>query len=125
MSEQRPVRVRVTSPQTARPGSGPRRSAASEMVAQSELGEIYLAALLRAQLRLAFRTVALLALTIGVLPLLFHFWPGLTERQLLGMPLTWLILGVGVYPVLLVLAWLHVRAATRTEEAFTHVVADS
>lgn len=125
MSEPRPTRVRVTSPQAARPGSGPRRSAASEMVAQSDLGEIYLDALLRAQLRLAFRTTAVLLLTVGMLPVVFWLWPGLTERQLLGMPVSWGILAFGVFPVLLLLARWHVRAAERTEDAFTHVAEET
>lgn len=125
MSEHRPHRVRVTSPQATRPGSGPRRSAASEMVAQSDLGEIYLGALLRAQLRLAFRTTAALVLTVGMLPVVFHLWPGLTERQVFGMPVSWLILGLGVFPVLLLLAWWHIRAAERAEDAFTHVAESS
>lgn len=122
MSDHRPARVRVTSPRAARPGRAPLRSAAGEMVAQSELGEIYLGALLRAQLRLAFRTTAWLLASVGVLPLVFHVWPELTEHQVLGVPVSWAVLAAGVYPVVLVLAWRHVRAVARTEDAFTHVV---
>lgn len=121
MSDQRPARVRVTSPRTARPGTAPRRSAASEMAAQSDLGEIYLGALMRAQLRLAFRTTAVLLLTVGLLPLAFYLWPALTERQVLGMPISWGMLGFGVYPPILLLAWWHVRAVVRAEDAFRHV----
>ena len=118
----RPDRVRVTSPHTERPGSRPRRTAASEIDAQSELGEIYLAALLRSQLRLAVGTLAALAVTIGALPILFWLVPALTEHHVLGMPVSWVLLAFACYPVLVVLAWRYVRSAERNEDEFTHVV---
>lgn len=126
MSEQQPTpraaRVRVTSPRAERRGPRPRRSAASEIDAQSELGEIYLAALLRAQLRLALGILLALAVTIGALPLVFWLAPEATGRHVLGMPLSWGLLGFGCYPVLVLLAWRYVRAAERNEREFTHVV---
>ena len=42
MTQQRPERVRVTSPWTERPRLHQRRTATSEIDAQSEVGEIYL-----------------------------------------------------------------------------------
>jgi hypothetical protein len=122
MTDQRPERVRITSPQTARPGSRPQPSAASEIDAQSRLGEIYLGALLRSQLRLALRTAFTLAITVGVLPLLFVTVPGLTSHHVLGMPISWVVLAFACYPVMVLLAWRYVRAASRNEREFTHVV---
>ena len=126
MSEQPPepavARVRVTSPWTERPRLRPRTTAASEIDAQSELGEIYVGTLLRAQLRLALSTLATLALTIGLLPLLFTLVPGLTSHHVLGMPVSWGILAFGCYPVLVFLAWRYVRRAERNERAFARVV---
>ena len=119
---ERPARVRVTSPHLSRPGSRPRRTAASEIDAQSELGEIYVAALLRSQLRLAVGTLVALAGTVGALPILFWLVPGLTRHHVLGMPVSWVILAFACYPVLALLAWRYVRAAERNEAAFTHVV---
>ncbi|RNM14669.1 hypothetical protein [Nocardioides pocheonensis] len=118
----RPARVRVTSPHTERPRRGPRPTVASEIDAQSELGEIYLAALLRAQLRLAVSTVSVLGLTIGALPVLFWLVPGLTSHHVLGMPVSWVVLAFGCYPVLVLLAWRYVRSAERNEREFTQVV---
>ncbi len=117
-----PERVRVTSPWTERPRVRPRSTAASEIDAQSELGEIYVGTLLRAQLRLALSTLATLALTIGLLPLLFTLVPGLTTQHVLGMPVSWGILAFGCYPVLVFLAWRYVRRAERNERAFARVV---
>jgi hypothetical protein len=118
----RPARVRVTGPHTERRGTRPRRTAASEIEAQSELGEIYLAALLRSQLRLALGTIVTLALTIGALPVVFWLVPSLTSRHVFGMPVSWVLLAFACYPVLVLLAWRYVRAAERNERQFTHVV---
>jgi hypothetical protein len=118
----RPARVRVTSPHTERRSGGARRTAASEIDAQSELGEIYLAALLRSQLRLAIGTVVALVVTVGALPVVFWLVPGLTRHQVLGMPVSWVVLAFACYPVLALLAWRYVRAAERNEREFTHVV---
>ena len=122
MTEQPAQRVRVTSPWTERPRLHPRRTPASEIDAQSEVGEIYLGTLLRAQLRLAVGTLVVLALTIGLLPVVFLLVPWLTSRHVLGMPLSWGILAFGCYPVLVLLARRYVRLAERNERAFARVV---
>jgi putative solute:sodium symporter small subunit len=120
--ERVPGRIRVTSPWTERPRLRPRPTATSEIDAQSELGEIYVGTLLRAQLRLALSILVVLALTIGILPLVFTLLPGLTSHQVLGMPVSWGILAFGCYPVLVLLAWRYVRVAERNERAFARVV---
>jgi putative solute:sodium symporter small subunit len=122
VSQPAPERVRVTSPWTDRPRLRPRRTATSEIDAQSEVGEIYLRTLLRAQLRLAIGILAALALTIGMLPLLFLVAPGLTSHHVFGMPVSWGMLAFGCYPVLVFLAWRYVRLAERNERAFARVV---
>jgi putative solute:sodium symporter small subunit len=119
---EQPARVRVTSPWTERPRLSPRRSAASEIDAQSEVGEIYVGTLLRAQLRLAISILVALALTIGMLPLLFTLVPRLTSVHVFGMPVAWGVLAFGCYPVLVLLAWRYVRLAERNERAFARVV---
>ena len=116
-----PRRVRVTSPRT---GAARQRRAnvTSEIDAQTQLGELYMSSLLRAQLRLA----TLVLLTVGVLvaglPLLFHLVPALVDVTVLGMPLTWVLLAFAVYPFLVLLGWLYVRAAERNERDFADVV---
>jgi hypothetical protein len=117
-----PERVRVTSPYAERPRLRPRRTATSEIDAQSEVGRIYVGTLLRAQLRLAASTLVALGLTIGMLPLLFTLVPGLTSKHVLGMPVSWGMLAFGCYPVLVFLAWRYVRLAERNERAFARVV---
>lgn len=119
MSETPPPRVRVTSPHTGRPR---RTTVASEIDAQSELGEVYMRSLMRSQLRLALGTVLLLSSTVGALPLVFNVFPAVRRAHLFGLPLPWLLLGLLVYPVLLVLAWSYVRRAERNEESFRALV---
>ncbi|MCW2758348.1 MAG: hypothetical protein JWO46_2094 [Nocardioidaceae bacterium] len=113
-------RVRVTAP--PRVGTSDRRTGASEIDAQTELGEIYMSSLLRQQGRLALVVLVVLAVVVGGLPLLFTLAPGLTRVVVLGMPLPWVLLGFAVYPVLFGLGWFYVRAAERTERDFTDVV---
>lgn len=122
MTEERPERVRVIGPYSERPRSRPRPTAASEIDSQSALGAIYVAALLRSQLRLALRTMLALGATIGALPVLFHVAPSLGDRHFLGMPIPWVVLAFGCYPVLVLLAWRYVRAAERHEDEFVQVV---
>ena len=118
MSDQRPQRVRVTGP-PRRQGPRPRTGDIDE---ETRLGGVYLGSLLREQLFLALRIVALLALGVGSLPLVFHLAPGLTDVQLGGMPLPWLLLGIVVYPVLVLLGWRYVRSAERNERDFAELL---
>ncbi len=78
--------------------------------------------LLREQLRLALRILALLVVSVGSLPLVFHLAPGLADVRLLGVPLAWLLLGVLVYPFLILLGWLYVRQAEANERDFADLV---
>ncbi len=115
-------RVRVTSPRTT---TAPRRtppSAAREIDEQSQVGEVYLRSLLRAQLRLGLSVLLLLAILVGGLPLAFWLLPDVMGTRVLGMPLAWCLLGFAVYPTLVLLGWFYVRAAERNEAAFTDVV---
>lgn len=81
-----------------------------------------MASLLRAQLRLAVAVFATVAVFVGGLPLLFWLLPELMAQRVAGMPLSWVLLGFAVYPFLLVVAWLYVRAAERNERDFADVV---
>jgi hypothetical protein len=114
-------RVRVTSPRT---GATRRRrvTGASEIDAQTDLGEVYMTSLLRSQLRLALLVLGAVVVLVAGLPLVFTVFPGLVDVRVLGMPLPWVLLAFAVYPVLLGLGWLYVRAAERNERDFAEVV---
>jgi hypothetical protein len=120
VSSHPPERVRVTGP--------PRRrtpvARTVDIDTETRLGGVYLGSLLREQLRLALRILAVLALTVGSLPLVFHLAPGLADVHLLGVPLPWLLLGVAVYPLLLLLGWRFVRRAERIEHDFAELMSE-
>lgn len=84
------------------------------------MSEVYLRFLMRAQLGLALRVLAVLAVSVGLLPLIFWVWPGLAGIRLGAVSLGWLLPGVLVYPVLIGLG----RAFTRRAEANEAVYAE-
>lgn len=121
MSEHVPPRVRVTGPPRRRHSAQP----PVDLRAESALSEVYLDSLLAAQLRLAGRILLLLGVTVAALPLVFFLLPGLAEVRLLGIPVSWLVLGVGVYPVLVLLGWRYVVRAERNERDFVDLTKGS
>ena len=102
-----PARVRVTGPPRRRTPLARTR----EVDAETPLGAVYLGSLLREQLWLAVRTLVALGLGLGLVPVLFLLVPGLTDVQVLGLPLAWLVLGVLAYPFLVLLGWRYLRRA--------------
>ena len=64
----------------------------------------------------------LLALTVGALPLVFHLLPDLAAHRVLGLPLSWLVLGTLVYPTLVALGWAYVKRAERNDADFAELV---
>ncbi|QWF22692.1 hypothetical protein KM427_02830 [Nocardioides sp. LMS-CY] len=116
-----PTRVRVTGPPRRRPPT--RRT--SDIDAGTRLGGVYMRSLLREQLRLAVGVLAVMGVTIGLLPLAFYLLPELSDVRLLGMPLGWLLLGVVVYPVLVGLGWAYVHRAERNERDFAEIVSEA
>ncbi|HVK29307.1 MAG TPA: hypothetical protein VM575_13285 [Nocardioides sp.] len=117
-------RVRVTGP-PRHTTSGRPASRLGDVHEQTALGDVYLRSLLREQLGLALAVLSTLALTLGLLPLAFHLWPGLADLDVAGMPLAWLLLGVVVYPFLLLLGWRYVRSVERNEQDFADLVQGS
>jgi hypothetical protein len=117
-----PQRVRVTSPRMGAVQRPPYRPATGEIDEQTEVGELYVTALLRAQLRPALAVLAGLGLCLGGIPLLFRLLPSMTDVHVGPLPLPWLLLGVVVYPLLLAAAWWHVHAAERVERDFTEIL---
>lgn len=93
------------------------------LVEQTEVGELYLLGLLRAQLRLSLAVVGMTAVVLLGLPLLFAVVPATRELHLGWVPLPWLLLGVLVYPAVVVAAAVYTRRTEQTERRFVDVVA--
>lgn len=120
MSDPVPQRVRVTGP--------PRHSRSSIAPSgpiddDARLDEVYVTSLLHAQFWLAIRGLAWLVIGVASLPLVFHLAPGLAGIDVAGVPLTWLLLAVAVYPYLILLGWRFVRRAEQNEETFAELMA--
>lgn len=95
---------------------------AHEIDSQTRLGEVYVRSLVRSQLRLAVLVCATVGVVLGLLPLLFLFWPRLGEVEIFGLPLPWLLLGVLVYPLFIGAAMFYVRHADRNERDFSDLI---
>jgi hypothetical protein len=115
-------RVTVTSPRTRAARPAPRGEVARDIDEQTRLGEVYIASLMRAQLRLALTVCSVFGCLLGGLPLLFALQPALRGLRVLGVPFAWLVLGVVVYPALLAGGWLYVRQAESNERDFADLV---
>jgi hypothetical protein len=116
------VRVRVTSTRRDAPTRRDLRPLTHDIDEQSTLGEVYMAGLMSAQLRLAMRVLAFGAVGLGGLPLVFLLVPATRTMALGRVPLPWLLLAVVVYPVALIVARYYVRASERIEAEFSNVV---
>jgi hypothetical protein len=114
-------RVRITSPlTTASPHV--RRTVQQEIDESTGIGEVYVTSLVRSQLRAALTVVTTLMLTLGALPVVFWLLDDLTQLALFGVPLPWIVLAVAVYPGLVLLGWLYVRQADKSERDFAALV---
>jgi hypothetical protein len=117
-----PLRVRVTSTRRDAPTRRDLRPLTHDIDEQSTLGEVYMAGLMSAQLRLAMRVLAFGAVGLGGLPLVFLLVPATRTMALGRIPLPWLVLAVVVYPVAIIVSRYYVRASERIEAEFSHVV---
>lgn len=113
-------RVRVTGPPRRSPTG--RASRLGDVHEQTALGDVYLRSLLREQLGLAGRVLAVAVLTLGTVPLVFALWPDLADVEVAGLPVAWVLLGVAVHPFLLWLGWGYVHRVERNERYFVDLV---
>lgn len=114
-------RIRVVNPLAEASARSP-RSVRQEIDESTMIGELYVRSLVRSQLRAALTVVATVLLLVASLPLVFVLVDDVTSARLFGVPLPWILLGVAVYPVLIVVAWLYVRQAERAEQDFAGLV---
>lgn len=110
-------RVRVVLAQVAR-----QRPASEELEEQSQIGDVLLRGLMRAQLALALRLALVVVIGLGGLPLLFFFAPRIGSYTVLGINIPWVLLGVAAYPFLFGVGYAFVRLAEQNERDFTALV---
>lgn len=119
-----PRRVRVTAPRTTGRGSGATFPVARELAEQSEVGRVFVASLIRSQLRLALVVAGGFLVILVSIPVLLSLFPDIHGVTVLTVPVSWLLLGLGVYPLVFGCALLYIRSATRNEQRFQDLVDD-
>lgn len=102
-------------------GRAVRRAAHSrqELEDQTQVGEVLIRGLVRAQLGLSLSLAGVVIALLGSLPIAFALFPWLSDVYVLGLRLPWLLLGVLAYPLLYVVGRVHVRQAERIEDDFS------
>ncbi|NQD86422.1 hypothetical protein HP499_01155 [Paenarthrobacter sp. CM16] len=118
------TRVRVTAPRRAATAAPGRLPYPREVPEDSDAGRIFIRSLIRSQLRLALVVACGFLVILAVIALFLVYGPGVAETRILGIPLDWLVLGAGIYPVIGVSAWLYNRAAARNEARYRDLVED-
>ncbi|HEY3631826.1 MAG TPA: hypothetical protein VGL21_13035 [Jatrophihabitantaceae bacterium] len=115
-------RVRITHPRTDAARRVPARPVIHEIDEQTQLGEVYMASLVRSQRRLALLVCTLTAGVLAGTALLGALVPGFARVRVFGIAGPWLVLGVLIYPAMIGLAAYTVRHAERNERDFTQLV---
>ena len=82
--------------------------------------EEFLRRLMRRQLRLSIACGAAFMLVLFGLPLLNYFAPDLMATRVGGFTLTWLILGVLMFPFVWVISAIFIRRSLKMEEEEAH-----
>ncbi|MFD4421249.1 hypothetical protein ACFWN7_07070 [Agromyces sp. NPDC058484] len=98
---------------SARPATQPGAEAPT-----SDIAGVYVRSLIRSQLRLGVVFAVGFVVATAVFVLAIAFVPALDTTFIAGVPLSWLLLGVGVYPLLITIGALYVRAASRNEARY-------
>lgn len=111
-------RVRVTAPRT-----GSRGTAAQP--GPGDPSTVYVRSLIRSQLRVALVAAGSFAIVLAGVTAALAFVPEVREFTLGGIPIAWFVLGVGVYPLVLLVAVSVVRAAERNEDRYRSLAEDS
>jgi len=79
--------------------------------------ESFLRSLMRKQLRLSILCAAAFLIVLLGLPLANYFYPEFMARRILGFTLSWLLLGIGFFPAVWLIAWVFIRRSIALEEA--------
>ena len=115
---QAPPRVRVTAPRAGSAAASARPTAHERGAPTSDIAGVYVRSLIRSQLQLGIVFAAGFVVATALFVLAIAVVPQLDETFVLGVPLSWLLLGVGVYPLAITVGALYVRAASRNESRY-------
>ena len=80
--------------------------------------QVLVRSLIRAQLALSLVCLAFALAITASYPVLCAAVPGLVAVRMLGLPLTLVVLGAGIFPVILAIGWFYSWQASRLERRF-------
>jgi hypothetical protein len=80
--------------------------------------DLYVRSLIRSQLRVAIVSAASFAFLLAATTAALALVPEVRAATVGGIPIVWIVLGAAVYPVVLLVAVLFVRAADRNEARY-------
>ena len=106
--------MRITAPRAPNGST----AAAPTSPSSGDPSHVYVRSLIRSQLRVALVTVGSFAFLLAATTAVLAFVPEVRTATVGGIPVVWVVLGVGVYPVVLLVAALFVRAAERNEKRY-------
>ncbi|WP_367133719.1 hypothetical protein [Saccharothrix sp. HUAS TT1] len=93
-----------------------------ELEEQTSVGEKLIRDLIRTQFRTGMALGGSTLLLLALLPLVFYLLPALSEVQLLGVRLPWLLLGLLPFPLCYGVGFAYRRLAERHEQDFVSSV---
>ena len=85
-------------------------------------GRLLVRSLTRAQLGLSLMCLAIALAVIASLPLIMALLPSARRMTVAGLPLTLVVLGAGIFPVLMAVGWFYNRQASLLEARFIDLV---
>lgn len=85
-------------------------------------GRLLVRSLMHAQLGLSLMCLVVALTVTASFPIIAAVYPDVIRFRLLGFPLTALVLGGGIYPVLLAIGWFYHHQAGRLETRFVELV---
>ena len=110
--------MRVTAPRT------PGRRPLPPSTGSGDPSAVYVRSLIRAQLRVALVAAGAFALLLAVTTAALAFVPEIRAATVGGIPIVWLVLGAAVYPVVLLVAVLFMRAVDRNERHYRSLASE-
>ena len=93
-----------------------------DIQADTEYGRLLVRSLTRAQLGLSLMCLALAGAVIASFPVIMALLPSARKATVAGLPITLVVLGAGIFPVLMVVGWFYNRQASQLEARFIDLV---
>jgi len=120
------TRVRVVGPPARSQAPVPLRPVpgGARQSTEDDAAHVYLRSLLRTQLRLALVVALGFLLIAATFSVLLVWVPWLRDLSVLSVPFEWILLGAGLFPVILLGAVLYTRLAQRNEDRYRDLTED-